>query len=300
MGNITILTGFILIGFPSMPGFGIFFIFLLLAYICTIAGNVLILALFCSDQRLQTPMYFFLSNLAVLEICFSSNIIPNMLRGLLPEGNYISRPSCLFQMYTYVLLGAADIFLLTIMSFDRYLAICQPLHYSSVMQQKTCLQLMSGIWLGAIFYSSVPSILVIQLEFCSHVVDHFFCDMRPLLKISCSGTAKICIFEFAAITFLLVSSLVVTIVSYTYILLEIMKTSSAEGKKKTFSTCSSHALMVTLTYGAGIFMYARPSMGQILDSDKKVAILNTVFVPLLNPFIYTFRNKTVKEILKEK
>ncbi|XP_053555788.1 olfactory receptor 6M1-like [Bombina bombina] len=299
--NITTVSEFILLGFHFSPKIVVSFnIFLLLSYIFTITGNVLILSLVISDRRLHSPMYFFLCNLATLEIGFSNVVVPNMLRGLLPRGKYISLTGCMSQFYTFFLLGAADFYLLAVMSFDRYVAICHPLRYALIMTRRLCVQLMVGIGVGSFFYTLVPSILVMRLSFCDNMLNHFFCDLGPLLKNSCTDTTSIHLLGFSTSSLLLLGSLTVTIISYIYIVLAVLKIQTTEGREKAFSTCSSHALVVSLIYGSCIFMYVRPSQVQDLDIDKLVALLNAVVVPLLNPFIYALRNQKVKAILKER
>ncbi|XP_066461029.1 olfactory receptor 6M1-like [Eleutherodactylus coqui] len=299
-GNATQVTEFILLGLSLFPNVSVSFLLIVVIYVFTAAGNVLILALVFSDQRLHSPMYFFLCNLSILDICFISTTAPKMLHGYLKGGKTISVPGCLTQSYSFFLLGVANFLLLAVMSFDRYIAICYPLHYSGIMHQKQCIKLIVVVWAGAFFSILDLSIKIMRLPFCSSLVNHFFCDVIPLLRNSCISTADIHVQEVITSSIILLTSLFVTLASYINIVRTILKIQSAEGRYKTFSTCSSHAFVVSLAYGSSIFTYIKPSQGQVKDYNKKVSLLTTMIVPLLNPYIYTLRNEKVKAILKEK
>ncbi|XP_075424086.1 olfactory receptor 6E1-like [Ascaphus truei] len=296
----TTVTQFILLGFPLFPHLSVlFFCLILLSYLLTMAGNVLIITLVFLDRRLHRPMYFFLCNLAIMDICFTNTIVPNMLRGFLVDGKSISLTSCFTQSYAYFLVGTAQFFLLAVMSYDRYVAICHPLRYTAIMHRRVYLQFIAGVWLGSFFAMLAPATLILRLPFCYDVMDHFFCDVGPLLKNSCTDTTAIQMLTFATSSILLLTFLV-TVVSYSNIGIAILKIKTAEGRGKAFSTCSSHAIVVTLFFGSCLFMYLRPKQGQTFDFDKLVAVVNTVVVPLINPFIYTLRNQNVNEILKDR
>ncbi|XP_075424090.1 olfactory receptor 6M1-like [Ascaphus truei] len=296
----TTVTQFILFGFPLFPHLSVlFFCLILLSYLLTMTGNFLILTLVFLDRRLHRPMYFFLCNMAIMDICFTNTIVPNMLRGFLLNGKSISLARCFTQFYMYLLVGVAEFLLLAVMSYDRYVAICHPLRYTGIMPRRVYLQLIAGVWLGSFFSILVPTTLIMRLPFCFDVMDHFFCDIGPLLRNSCTDTTAIQILTFAT-SFVVLVSFLVTIVSYSNIAIAILKIKTVEGRGKAFSTCSSHAIVVTLIFGSCIFMYSRPKMGQTFDLDKFVAVINTVVVPLINPFIYTLRNQNVKEILKDR
>ncbi|MEE6504575.1 hypothetical protein FKM82_005246 [Ascaphus truei] len=298
--NITTVTQFILLGFHLFPHLGVFFFCLiLLSYLLTMAGNILILTLVFLDRRLHRPMYFFLCNLAIMDICYTNTIVPNMLRGFLVDGKSIYFSFCFTQSCTYFLVGTAQFLLLGVMSYDRFVAICHPLRYTAIMHRRVYLQLIAGVWLGSFFSILVPATLILRLSFCFNVMDHFFCDVGPLLRNSCTDTTAIQMLIFANSSILLFTFLV-TFVSYSNIAIAILKIKTAEGRGKAFSTCSSHAIVVTLIFGSCIFMYSRPTLGQTSDFNKLVAVVNTVVVPLINPFIYTLRNQNVKEIFKDR
>lgn len=299
--NVTLESEFVLLGFSFMPHFAIpfFFFLILVLYLFSMAGNLLILTLVFSDQQLHSPMYLFLCNLSILDICFINTTVPKMLQGFLPGGKTISLLACFAQSYTFFFLGVSTFFLLAIMSFDRFVAICHPLHYPAIMHQKLCIKLIASVFILAFLVVLIPSIRIMRLPFCSNLVNHFFCDVIPLLMNSCINTSSIQLQEIVASSITLISSLLVTLISYVYIVKTILNIPSIEGRKKTFSTCSSHALVVSLAYGSCIFTYIKPTQGQFRDYDKMVAILTTVIVPLLNPYVYTLRNEKVRKIIKK-
>ncbi|KAG8596907.1 hypothetical protein GDO81_002099, partial [Engystomops pustulosus] len=278
-----------------MPNLRIFFFHLiLLSYTFTVLGNFIILYLVFSDPRLHFPMYYFLCNLAVMDICFINTVVPGMLKGFVSEGLHISVQSCLAQTCIYFLVGTAEFLLFAVMSLDRYLAICLPLRYSMIMHKHLYNWLIAGVWLGSFFANALPSVLVMKLKFCKKFIDHFFCDLSPLLKNSCTDTSMIELHSVFAASILYISVLV-TFISYLKIFLEVLKVNTAEGRGRALSTCSSHAIVVTLIYSSCIYLYSMPAQGQGSVLNKDVAILNTVVVPLLNPFIYTLRNVTVRK-----
>ncbi|XP_069819512.1 olfactory receptor 6S1-like [Dendropsophus ebraccatus] len=231
-----------------------------------------------------------------MDICFISTVVPGMLKGFVTQAVPISLELCITQSYIYFLVGMAEFFLFAVMSFDRYLAICHPLRYTTIMHRLTYIRLIAGVWLGSFSTTLLPTVLVMKLKFCKNVIDSFFCDVSPLLKNSCTDTTMIELLSLVAASILYISVLV-TVVSYVKIVLEVMKIDSADGRGKASSTCSSHAIVVTLIYGSCIFLYAQPAQSHL---NKGVAILNTVVVPLLNPFIYTLRNHTVRRSISDK
>uniref|UniRef100_A0A8C5P7B4 Olfactory receptor n=1 Tax=Leptobrachium leishanense TaxID=445787 RepID=A0A8C5P7B4_9ANUR len=300
--NMTTVTEFILLGFSLLPHFKIlFFCLVTFTYVCTIMGNVFIIALVLLNKRLHQPMYLFLCNLALIDICFINTTVPNLLKSFLflGDGLPISLVSCLAQLCSFFLTGTAEFFLLAVMSADRYLAICHPLRYSAVMQRLLCVQLIAGVWMGSFISIFVPALLIIRLEFCFKKIDHFFCDVGPVLQNSCTETTTIEMLAFAPSS-LLYMSFLITFISYCNIVKAVLKINSEEGRGRVFSTCSSHGLVVCIAYGTCIFMYSQPVSLKGFDLNKKVSILNTIIVPLINPFIYTLRNENVKEIIKKR
>ncbi|XP_073438930.1 olfactory receptor 6M1-like [Dendrobates tinctorius] len=229
-----------------------------------------------------------------MDICFINTVVPGMLNGFVHERVHISLELCLTQSFIYFLVGTAEFLLFAVMSFDQYLAICRPLHYTIIMYRQMCIRLIAGMWLGSFFIIAFPFVLVCKLNFCNNLIDDFFCDSQPLLENSCTDTTMIELLSAVGICSLYISVLI-TIISYIKIVLEVLKIDSTDGREKTLSTCSSHAVVVTLIYSSCIFLYAKPSRDHAANFNKELAILNTVVVPLLNPFIYTLRNQTVRK-----
>ncbi|XP_006268566.1 olfactory receptor 6M1 [Alligator mississippiensis] len=298
--NQTAVTEFILLSFPVLRGRQIFFfVVLLLIYLLTLTGNIVIISIIWTDHRLHTPMYFFLSNLSFLDILFTTVIAPKMLSSLLAQKKSISFAGCITQTYFYFFLGTVEFILLAVMSFDRYVAICNPLRYTVIMNSSICFLMVLGCWVGAFLSVLCPTIVVSRLPYCGHAINHFFCDIAPLLQVACIDTRLIELLNFLLSSLVVLSSLMLTAVSYSYIISTIMKIPSGQGRQKAFSTCVSHITVVTIAYGSSIFMYVRPNQSYSLEFDKVAAVLTTVVTPLLNPFIYSLRNEKVKEVLKE-
>ncbi|XP_022369033.1 LOW QUALITY PROTEIN: olfactory receptor 6M1-like [Enhydra lutris kenyoni] len=296
--NQSSLTEFTLVSFPVIQELQILLlVILLLVYMLTITGNIVIISLVWTDNRLQTPMYFFLSNLSFLDILFMTTITPKLLTCLLEEKKIISFAGCITQIYFYFFLGTVEFILLVVMSSDRYVAICNPLRYTIIMNSRVCLWLVLGCWLGAFLSVLCPDIVVSRLPYCTEEIGHFFCDIAPLLQVACIDTHFIEMINFLLSSLVLLTSLVLTIVSYTYIISTILRIPSAQGRQKALSTCASH--ITSIAYGSNVFMYMRPSQSHSLEFDKVTAVLTTVVTPLLNPFIYSLRNEKVKEILRE-
>uniref|UniRef100_A0A8D1W494 Olfactory receptor n=1 Tax=Sus scrofa TaxID=9823 RepID=A0A8D1W494_PIG len=275
------------------------FVVLLLTYILTAMGNIIIISLIWADNRLQTPMYFFLSNLSFLDILYTTVITPKLLACLLGEKKNISFAGCMTQTYFYFFLGTVEFILLAVMSFDRYVAICNPLRYTIIMNSRVCLLLVLGCWVGAFLSVLVPTIIVTRLPYCSKEINHFFCDIAPLLQVACIDTHLIEKINFLLSALVILSSLAFITGSYAYIISTILRIPSAQGRQKAFSTCASHITVVSIAYGSNIFVYVRPNQNHSLDFDKVAAVLITVVTPLLNPFIYSLRNEKVKELLRE-
>uniref|UniRef100_A0A8C7DWG9 Olfactory receptor n=1 Tax=Naja naja TaxID=35670 RepID=A0A8C7DWG9_NAJNA len=290
---------FILLGFGNTKNLNIFlFVLFLIIYIVTVSGNILIITLVVAEKRLRTPMYFFLSNLSFLEICYTTTILPKMMASFVTGNRTISLWGCILQMHIFCTLAATECYLLAAMSYDRYLAICRPLHYVILMNCKTCVLLVSMSWIIGFMLISVLTSLLSQLTFCNqYKIDHFFCDFTPLIQLSCSDTWVIETFVISI--FVILGPCAVTLFSYIYIISTILRIPSAKGQQKAFSTCSSHLAVVIIWYGSTIFLYVKPSKRTSLEMTKVVNILSTVVTPLLNPFIYTLRNKEVKEAFKK-
>ncbi|XP_049740861.1 olfactory receptor 6C74-like [Elephas maximus indicus] len=301
MRNHTMVTTFILVGLTDDPNWQIvIFLFLFLTYLLSVTGNLTIVLLTLLDSQLKTPMYFFLRNFSFLEMSFASDWIPRYLVSIVTMDNMISYSACMTQLFFAIFLGAPEFFLLTAMSYDRYVAICQPLHYATIMNNRVCTQLLVTSWLAGLLTISPGLIMGLRLEFCdANIIDHFGCDYSPVLKLSCTDTRSIEFLGFITATVILLITMALVILSYAYILRTILKIPSAQQRKKAFSTCSSHMIIVSISYGSCIFMYIKPSAEERVALNKGVAVLNTSIAPLLNPFIYTLRNKQVKQALKD-
>ncbi|XP_073166274.1 olfactory receptor 11A1-like [Lepidochelys kempii] len=299
--NQTSITGFILLDFGNLHELKILLFLLFLAiYIVTVAGNILIVALVVSDQHLHTPMYFFLGNLSCLETCYTSTILPRMLASLLTGDRSISVRGCLVQFDIFGSLLAAECCLLLVMSYDRYLAICKPLHYAARMNSRFSFQLAAGSWLSGSVVSSITVCWLSQLIFCGpNEIDHFLCDYTPLIKLSCSDTSLMVLvisplcFIFILLPFLL------TLASYTAIISTVLRISSSAGRQKAFSTCSSHLIVVTIFYGTLFVVYMLPDTAALRDLNKVSSVFYTILTPVVNPLIYSLRNKEVKEALRK-
>ncbi|XP_008586985.1 PREDICTED: olfactory receptor 6C2-like [Galeopterus variegatus] len=297
MRNHTAITTFILLGLTDDPQLQVvIFIFLFLTYFLSITGNLTIIILTLTDSHLKTPMYFFLRNFSFLEISFTSVCIPRFLYSISTKDNTITYNACASQIFFIGLFGATEFFLLAAMSYDRYVAICKPLQYMTIMSHRVCTTLVLCCWISGLMIIIIPLGMGLQLEFCdSNAIDHFGCDASPLFKISCSDTWFIeqVVIICAVLTFII--TLISVILSYIYIIKTILRFPSAHQRKKAFSTCSSHMIVVSVTYGSCIFIYIKPSAKEEVAINKGVSVLTTSVAPLLNPFIYTLRNKQVKQ-----
>ncbi|XP_029437309.1 olfactory receptor 6M1-like [Rhinatrema bivittatum] len=299
--NQTLLTEFILEGFPGSPEMQIsIFIILFMVYMATLLGNILIILIICLDHRLHIPMYFFLVNLSFLEISFISVIVPKLLINLVAEKKSISYAACMAQSYFYFYLSTTDFLLLAVMSIDRYVAICRPLHYSTIMSSRVCVFMVLGCWVSSFFFLLPSTILICQLPFCaSNFIKHFFCDTSSVLILACADTQLIKLIALIVASFVLLGPLVLTILSYVYIISTILRIPSTQGQQKAFSTCASHLTMVSLVFGCAIFIEVRPMQFSWLYANKVVSVLSSFITPLLNPFIYTLRNEKVKEVFRD-
>ncbi|XP_004469769.1 olfactory receptor 6C76-like [Dasypus novemcinctus] len=300
MKNQTSVKEFILLGLTDDPELNVLiFLFLFVTYILSIMGNLTIITLTLIDSHLKTPMYFFLRNFSFLEISFTTVCIPRFLVSIVTGDMSISYNSCMAQVFFFILLGSTEFFLLTAMSYDRYVAICKPLHYSTIMNSRVCIQLVISCWLVGFLIIFPPVIMGLQLDFCdSNIIDHFTCDSSPMLLISCSDTAFLELMGFVLAVFTLMVTLTLVILSYAFILRTILRIPSTEQRKKAFSTCSSHMIVVSISYGSCIFMYVKTSAREGVAFTKGIAVLNTSVAPMLNPFIYSLRNQQVKQSFK--
>ncbi|XP_006163933.1 olfactory receptor 6C76 [Tupaia chinensis] len=300
MKNQTSVKEFIPMGLTDDPNLNILiFIFLLFMYILSITGNLTIITLTLIDSHLKTPMYFFLRNFSFLEISFTTVSIPRFLVSIVKGDKTISYNSCMAQVFFFILLGTIEFFLLTAMSYDRYVAICKPLHYTTIMSSRVCIQLVLSSWVTGFLIIFPPVIIGLQLDFCaSNIIDHFTCDFSPLLMLSCTDTTFLELTGFFLAVFILVVTLTLVILSYALILRTILRIPSAEQRKKAFSTCSSHLIVVSISYGSCIFMYVKTSAKEGVAFTKGIAVLNTSVAPMLNPFIYSLRNQQVKQSFK--
>ncbi|NWX92624.1 O5AS1 protein, partial [Nothoprocta ornata] len=299
-GNCTTVTEFILLGFISHPGLELpLFVLFLLIYVMTLVGNIGIIVLVRFNACLHTPMYYFLSNLSFLDLSYSSTICPKMLVNLLTQQKTISLGGCATQMFLFAAFADAECLLLAVMAYDRYVAICHPLLYTLVMSRKVCAFMVAGAYLSGGLTSLIHTCFTFTLSFCGpNTIHHFFCDIPPLLKLSCSNIEVNEVLLFALCGFIQTSTFLIIVASYACILYTILQICAVEGRHKAFSTCSSHLIAVALFYGSLLFTYLRPLSSYSLDTDKVTAVFYTVVFPMLNPLIYTLRNKEVREVLR--
>ncbi|XP_073441767.1 olfactory receptor 5V1-like [Dendrobates tinctorius] len=297
--NHTMVTGFILLGFSGViRNQVVLFPIFLCTYIITVCGNLCIILAYKLSPRLHTPMYFFLSNLSLLEIIYVSCTVPKMLSSLWPEGKLIFS-GCAIQMYCVLLLGTAEMCMLGAMAYDRYIAICYPLMYTVIMSEVVCIQLIVASYVIGAVNSLIHTKLTLSLPFCrSKEIDHFFCDVPPILVLACQDTWVNELVIFLSVFFVMIGSFIVTLISYVKIISKILKLHSTSSKKKTFATCSSHVIVVTIFFGSAIFTYFRPKSTYRIGQNSLVSLMYTTISPLLNPFIYSLRNKEVTSSIK--
>ncbi|XP_069098278.1 olfactory receptor 6M1-like [Pleurodeles waltl] len=302
MGHDTsIVTHFILVGLPTPRKVEMLLLLLfLLIYLLIWMGNLLIIALIIVDYRLHNPMYFFLANFSFLEIMVSTVVVPKAMANLVSQNRTISFAGCLTQCYFYFSLGTAQFLLLAAMSLDRYVAICNPLRYLTIMSWRTCISLLIFSCAGALLCTLFPTVLKFSLVFCgSNKINHFFCDAVALIKLSCVDAKLLKLVDFITFSLVILGSLIMTTVSYVYIIITILRIPTAGGRQKAFSTCVAHLTTVSLGYGSVIFMYVRPIRGSSVEYNKIVSVLTIFVTPALNPFIFSLRNKNVKQALQE-
>ncbi|XP_001370115.2 olfactory receptor 10G7-like [Monodelphis domestica] len=296
--NQSFVTTFILMGIPhpselSTVLFGIF----LVIYALTLVGNLFIVLVIKVDSHLHTPMYYFLANLSFIDMWFSTVTVPKILMGLFsPDGGIISFQSCVAQLYSFHILGSTECFLYTVMSYDRYLAITYPLSYATMMSGKMCAILAGGTWLSGAIHSAAQTALTFRLSYCGpNQIQHYFCDAPPILKLACANTSVNEMVIFVNIGIVASGCCFLIFLSYMSIVRAILKIRTAEGRHKAFQTCASHCIVVLCFFGPGLIIYLRP--GSMHAVDRIVAIFQTMITPLLNPIVYTLRNKEVKTAL---
>ncbi|XP_030042593.1 olfactory receptor 6T1-like [Microcaecilia unicolor] len=301
MRNHTSVEEFILLGFPGTPMLqtALFVVFLMI-FLITLMGNLIIIVVICLDYRLHTSMYFFLCNLSFLEALFITLILPGILRNLISSCKTISYASCLSQCYVYFYLGTVDFFLLSVMSIDRYLAICHPLHYPTIMNHSVSALMVLGCWVAAFLCLLLPIILLSRLSFSGpNKIDHFFCDTSAILELACSDTSFLRLICILVGSFVILGSLLLTGATYFCIFFTIFRMSSLQRQSKALSTCASHLTIVLLVYGSSLFTNIGTVSGHLLGIGKTVTVLSAIVVPLLNPFVYTLRNEDVKRALRD-
>ncbi|XP_059028125.1 olfactory receptor 2A7-like [Mustela lutreola] len=298
--NITSITEFILLGFPlglriQILLFGLFSLF----YACTLLGNGVILGLISLDSRLHTPMYFFLSHLAIVDIAYACNTVPQMLVNLLKPDKPISFAGCLTQTFLFLTFAVTECLLLVVMSYDWYVAICHPLRYSAIMNWRICITLVLTSWTIGVLLSLIHLMLLLPLPFCRfQKINHFFCEIMAVLKLACADTHINEIVVLGGAISVLVGPFTSIVISYICILCAILRIQSGEGQRKAFSTCSSHLCVVGLFYGTAIIMYVGPRYGNPNEQKKYLLLFHSLFNPMLNPLIYSLRNLEVKNALK--
>ncbi|NXJ10570.1 O1052 protein, partial [Odontophorus gujanensis] len=299
-GNSTVVSQFILLGLTGEPELQTpLFVVFSVIYLVTLLGNAGLITLITTSPQLHTPMYFFLCNLSVVDLCYSSVFSPRMLIGFLLENKTISYTACFIQHFFFLVFVTTEVFLLAVMAYDRYVAICNPLLYAVSMPKSLCMKLVTGSYLGGILNSLTQTCCLLPLPFCGpNIINHYFCDTNPLLKLTCSNGH---LNELLLVTFngtISMTVLLIIIISYVYILVSILSIRSARGRHKAFSTCASHLLTVTLFYVPAGLSHMQSSSKYSLDMEKVTAVFYTLVVPMLNPLIYSLRNKDVKDTLR--
>nr|XP_033779223.1 olfactory receptor 5V1-like [Geotrypetes seraphini] len=300
MVNHTSVTELLILGFPEFPELQLpLFTLFSFLYIMAVLGNLLVICIICADRQLHTPMYFFLANLSALDICSLTSIVPKMLAILLSKNYNISFLGCILQMYCYTMCVTTEFALLTAMAYDRYIAICNPLRYLNIMNKRVCGVLAATSWIAGLVETFPHSFVVSRFPFCdSNVINHFFCEIAALVKLSCSDTSIIQTMNYVLGLFVVFIPFLLILTSYMFIISSILKIRSSKGKSKAFSTCSSHLTVILLAYGTIIGVYMNPGSVDSAEQNKLPIAMYIVTLPLLNPVIYSLRSKELKVALK--
>ncbi|XP_045356358.1 putative olfactory receptor 2B8 [Leopardus geoffroyi] len=295
------LTGFILLGFSDRPQLErVLFVVLLIFYLLTLLGNTSIIALSRLDPHLQTPMYFFLSNLSFLDLCYTTSTVPQLLVHLRGADKSVSFAVCVAQLFVYLRLGGTECFLLGVMAFDHYAAICMPLHFTVIMRPRLCALMASASWLIGFVNSSLQMVLPFLVPLCGrNKIDHFFCEVTPLLKLACVDTTVNESELFSVSVIIVLILMAVITFSYVQIVRAMLRIKSVLGQRKAFGTCGSHLTVVSLFYGTGIYIYLQPSNNYSQDQGNFISLFYTIVTPMVNPFIYTLRNKDVTGAMRK-
>ncbi|XP_069601687.1 olfactory receptor 5G3-like [Ranitomeya imitator] len=292
---------FILLGLSDVPYLKVIgFLAFLVIYLITLLANFLLIIVVAINPKLQTPMYFFLTNLSFIDICFSTTVVPKILKNTLSKDRSISLLECAIQMHFHLAFGSTECLLLTVMAYDRFAAICKPLHYNTIMSRRMCISLVAASWTSCFINSTIQVIYTFQMSFChSHHVNHFFCEVPPFLQISCSDTWLHELSMYITAGMIVSLNFLLILISYFHILSTILKINSSDGRYKALSTCTSHIIVVTFYYGTIMILYLRPHSRSSPDIDKSVSILYSAMTPMLNPIIYSVRNKDVKDTVRK-
>nr|XP_020007426.1 putative olfactory receptor 2B8 [Castor canadensis] len=299
--NISNYTGFFLLGFSKQPLLEMMlFVITMVLYLLTIFGNMAIIILACLDPRLHTPMYFFLSHLSLMDLCYTTSTVPQLLFNFQGQEKTITYGGCVGQLYVSLAMGSTECILLAVMAIDRYVAVCWPLRYTTLVHPRICLQLVAITWMTGLANSLIQTVLVTQVPLCGrNVIDHLFCEVPVLLKLACVDVTFNRMELFLVSAFLLLVPLTLILISYSCIVQVVWKIRSSEGQRKALGTCTSHLVVVFLFYGTAMATYLQPSSANSTDQDKFMALLYGIVTPTLNPFIYTLRNKDIKGALRK-
>ncbi|XP_036049265.1 olfactory receptor 146-like [Onychomys torridus] len=300
-GNHSTVTKFFLVGLTNQPELQLpLFLLFLGIYLLTVLGNLGMIILILFSSHLHTPMYFFLSSLSFIDLCQSTVITPKMLVNFVMENNDISYPECMIQLYFFLIFAISECYMLAVMAYDRYVAICSPLLYSIIMSQQACLSLVLGVYIIGVVCASAHVGCMFRIHFCRFdLINHYFCDLISILKLSCSSiyVNELMILIFSGVN--IIAPTLTILSSYTFIIISILRIKSTEGRSKAFSTCSSHISAVAVFFGSAAFMYLNPSSSSSMDEGKVSSVFYTIIVPMLNPLIYSLRNKDVNIALKK-